>query len=235
LFRRVPEAESGITRSRSGDWNDGDLGGFTADLDNDGNLEIYLLSSDYPGTKSMLFKKQADGKYKDIAADSKSQVRRAHGGAFVDIDRDGDYDMIVGTSFMRWAASDNDGKYKPEKQWIKVLRNDTGQDSNKVIIDLAGKGANRDAVGAKIVVRAGGKQFVREVLGGYGLNGFQNDSLQIIGLGDICEVESVEITWPDKDGTVTKYENVFANYVLEIDQEKGLKHHKIDEYFRKTE
>ncbi len=234
-LRRVPEAESGITRSRSGDWNDGDLGGFTADLDNDGNLEIYLLSSDYPGTKSMLFKKQADGKYKDIAADSKSQVRRAHGGAFVDIDRDGDYDMIVGTSFMRWAASDNDGKYKPEKQWIKVLRNDTGQDSNKVIIDLAGKGANRDAVGAKIVVRAGGKQFVREVLGGYGLNGFQNDSLQIIGLGDICEVESVEITWPDKDGTVTKYENVYANYVLEIDQEKGLKHHKIDEYFGKTE
>ena len=143
--------------------------------------------------------------------------------------------LAIHLSFMRWAASDNDGKYKPEKQWIKVLRNDTGQDSNKVIIDLAGKGANRDAVGAKIVVRAGGKQFVREVLGGYGLNGFQNDSLQIIGLGDICEVESVEITWPDKDGTVTKYENVYANYVLEIDQEKGLKHHKIDEYFRKTE
>ena len=232
-LRRVSEEESGITRKRSGSWNDGDLGGFAADFDNDGKLDIYILSSDYPGTKSMLFQQQSDGKFKDTASESEAQVARAHGGAFVDIDRDGDYDLIVGSSFMRWNSTDADGSKKPEKQWIKVLRNDTGQDANKVMIDISGSTANRDAIGAKIIVKAGGKQFVREVQGAYGLNGFQNDHLQIIGLGEICEVEEIEIRWPDKEGTVTKYDKVFANYVLEIDQEKGLKHHKIEEYFVK--
>ena len=232
-LKRLSEEESGITRTRMGSWNDGDLGGFAADFDNDGRLDIYVLSSDYPGTKSMLFQQQSDGKFADKAGDAAAQVARAHGGAFVDIDRDGDYDIIVGTSFMRWSASDADGKNKPEKQWIKVLRNDTGQDANKVIIDITGSTANRDAIGAKIIVKAGGKQFVREVQGAYGLNGFQNDHLQIIGLGDICEVEEIEIHWPDKENSVTKYDKVFANYVLEINQETGLKHHKIEEYFGK--
>ena len=232
-LRRVSEEESGITRKRSGSWNDGDLGGFTADFDNDGRLDIFILSSDYPGTKSMLFQQQADGRFADTAKEAEAQVPRAHGGAFVDIDRDGDYDLIIGTSFMRWNASDSDGLKKPKQQWIKVLRNDTGQDANKVIIDITGSTANRDATGAKIIVKAGGKQFVREVQGAYGLNGFQNDHLQIIGLGDICEVEEIEIRWPDKENSVTKYNKVFANYVLEINQETGLKHHKIEEYFGK--
>ena len=232
-LKRLSEEESGITRKRSGSWNDGDLGGFAADFDNDGKLDIYILSSDYPGTKSMLFQQLSDGRFSDTAKDAGVQVARAHGGAFVDIDRDGDYDLIVGTSFMRWSASDSDGLKKPEKQWIKVLRNDTGQDANKVIIDITGTTANRDAIGAKIIVKAGGKQFVREVQGAYGLNGFQNDHLQIIGLGDICEVEGIEIHWPDKENTVTTYDKVFANYVLEINQETGLKHHKIEEYFGK--
>lgn len=232
-LRRISEEESGITRKRTGSWNDGDLGGFAADFDNDGRLDIFILSSDYPGTKSMLFQQQADGRFSDTAKEAGAQVARAHGGAFVDIDRDGDYDLIIGTSFMRWSATDSDGLKKPEKQWIKVLRNDTGQDANKVIIDISGSTANRDAIGAKIIVKAGGKQFVREVQGAYGLNGFQNDHLQIIGLGDICEVEEIEIRWPDKENSVTKYDKVFANYVLEINQETGLKHYKIEEYFGK--
>ncbi len=232
-LKRLSEEESGITRKRSGSWNDGDLGGLAVDFDNDGKLDIYILSSDYPGTKSMLFQQQADGRFSETAKDAAAQVARAHGGAFVDIDRDGDYDLIVGTSFMRWSTTDTDSKKKPEKQWIKVLRNDTGQDANKVIIDISGSTANRDAIGAKIIVKAGGKQFVREVQGAYGLNGFQNDHLQIIGLGEICEVEGIEIHWPDKENSVTTYDKVFANYVLEINQETGLKHHKIEEYFGK--
>lgn len=232
-FRRVAEAESGITRSRTGGWNDGDLGGVTADFDNDGKMDIYILSSDYDGTKSLLFQQQSDGKFKDAAKDSGSQIPRAHGGALLDIDRDGDYDLIVGVSMMRWGTDSADYGKRPEKQWVTVLRNDTGSQANKVMIDLKGKTANRSAIGAKITVKAGGKQFVREVQSSYGLTGFQNDTLQIIGIGDLCEVEEVEVRWPDKDLTVTKYTNVHPNYVLEIDQETGLTHHRIEEYFGK--
>lgn len=234
-FRRVDEKESGITRTRTGGWNDGDLGGVTADFDNDGKMDIYILSSDYDGTKSLLFQQQSDGKFKDTAKDSGSQIPRAHGGALLDIDRDGDYDLLVGVSMMRWGADTADYSKRPEKQWVTVLRNDTGSDANKVIIDLAGTKANRSAVGAKITVKAGGKQFVREVQSSYGLTGFQNDTLQIIGIGSLCEVEEIEVRWPDKDLTVTKYTDVHPNYVLEIDQEAGLKHHRIEEYFGKDQ
>jgi len=232
-FRRVAEADSGITRSRAGSWNDGDLGGVTADFDNDGKLDIFVLSSDYDGTKSLLYQQQSDGKFKETGKNAGAQIPRAHGGALIDIDRDGDYDLIVGVSMMRWSTTDGDGAKKPEKQWVTVLRNDTGSDANRVMIDLIGTKANRSAIGAKIIVKAGGKQFVREVQSSYGLTGFQNDSLQIIGIGNLCEVEEVEIQWPDADKTVTKYTEVYPNYVLEINQETGLKHHKIEEYFLK--
>jgi hypothetical protein len=234
-FRRVDEKESGITRLRTGAWNDGDLGGMTADLDNDGKMDIFILSSDYDGTKSLLFQQQADGTFADIAKDSGSQIPRAHGGSLIDIDRDGDYDLLVGVSTMRWGSDTSDYSKRPEKQWMTVLRNDTGQDANKVMIDLKGTKANRNAIGARIIVKAGGKQFIREVQGGYGLTGFQNDHLQIIGIGNICDVEEVEIRWPDSEGTVSKFTDVYANYVLEIDQDKGLTHHTVEEYFSKED
>jgi len=232
-FRRVDEKESGITRARTGGWNDGDLGGLAADFDNDGKMDIYILSSDYDGTKALLFQQQQDGKFKETGKDAGAQIPRAHGGSLIDIDRDGDYDLIVGVSMMRWGTDTADYNKRPEKQWVTVLRNDTGADANKVIISITGSKANRSAIGARIIVKAGGKEFIREVQSSYGLTGFQNDSLQIIGLGNICEIEEIEVRWPDKDRTVTKYTNVYANYLLEIDQEKGLKHHKMEDYFSK--
>lgn len=228
-FRRVDEKESGITRARSGGWNDGDLGGLAADFDNDGKMDIYILSSDYDGTKSLLFQQQVDGTFKENGKDAGAQIPRAHGGSLIDIDRDGDYDLVVGVSMMRWGTDTGDYNKRPEKQWVTVLRNDTGADANKVIIDITGSKANRSAIGARIIVRAGGKEFIREVQSSYGLTGFQNDSLQIIGLGNICEIDEIEVRWPDKDKTVTKYTNVYANYVLRIDQEQGLTHHTLDE------
>jgi enediyne biosynthesis protein E4 len=232
-FRRVDEKESGITRARSGGWNDGDLGGLAADLDNDGKMDIYVLSSDYDGTKSLLFQQQSDGKFKETGKDAGAQIPRAHGGSLIDIDRDGDYDLIVGVSMMRWGTDAADYNKRPEKQWVTVLRNDTGSDANRVIINISGSKANRSAIGARIIVKADGKEFVREVQSSYGLTGFQNDSLQIIGLGNICEIEEIEVRWPDKDRTVTKYTEVYANYLLEIDQEKGLKHYTLEDYFSK--
>lgn len=234
-FRRVDEEESGITRPRYGSWNDGDLGGMAADFDNDGKMDIFILSSDYDGTKSLLFQQQADGTFADKGKDSGTQIARAHGGSLIDIDRDGDYDLLVGVSTMRWGTDTADYSKRPEKQWMTVLRNDTGQDANRVIIDIRGSKANKNAIGARIIVKAGGKQFMREVQGGHGLTGFQNDLLQIIGLGNICDVEEVEIRWPDSEGTVSKFADVYANYVLEIDQDAGLKHHKIEDYFSKDD
>ncbi len=235
-FKRLMEEESGITRPRYGGWDDGDLGGLAADFDNDGKMDIYIMSSDYPGTTSLLYQQQNDSRFKEVAKESGTLIARAHGGALIDIDRDGDYDLIVGVSFMRWGSDTSDYSEKPEKQWIRVLRNDTGQNANRVMIDMIGGGkegkSNRSAIGARIIVRAGEKEFVREVQSSYGLMGFQNDLFQIIGIGNICDVDEIEIRWPDKKGSVDIFREVYANYVLRIHQEEGLTHHKLEDYFK---
>ncbi|HPG36963.1 MAG TPA: VCBS repeat-containing protein, partial [bacterium] len=120
-------------------------------------MDIYILSSDYDGTKALLFQQQQDGKFKETGKDAGAQIPRAHGGALVDIDRDGDYDLIVGVSMMRWGTDTADYNKRPEKQWVTVLRNDTGADANKVIISITGSKANRSAIGARIIVKADGK------------------------------------------------------------------------------
>ncbi len=220
-FERIPEKESGITRPRAGGWNDGDLGGIAADFDNDGRMDVLILSSDYPDTTALLYQQQKDGTFKEIAEKAGIKLNRAHGGTVFDYDRDGDLDVVMGTSLMRWTA--NDRPPKPEKAWVHIYRNDTPV-GNRIAILLKGdpeQGCNSNAIGARIVVKAGGKQFVREVQSGYGIWGFSNDFEQIIGIGNECHIDSIEIHWPNKAHSVTTIQDIEANYRLIISQKTG--------------
>ncbi|MFO7735875.1 MAG: CRTAC1 family protein [bacterium] len=231
----VPESDSGITRERSGSWNDGDLGAVAADFDNDGLMDILVLSSDYPGTHSLLYQQKESGVFREVSEESGTVVHRAHGGAYFDMDLDGDYDLVVGQSMMRWSSSDFPPR--PEKNWIKVFRNDTGQDANRIMIDIAGAGekgsAPRDASGARIKVHVGDRVFIREVKSSYGLYGFRNDSFIIIGLGKICQVDKLEVKWNDSENSVSEFTDIRANYVLKIRQNEPLKHMTLEEYRKK--
>ncbi len=217
-FVRPGNAATGLDRGNDGyGWNEGDLGAVMADFDNDGRLDIYLAESDYPSTWSHLFHAQADGTYVDRAYAADARVFRAHGIGLIDFDRDGDYDLVVGTSLMRWEQGDYPPK--PDDVYAYVLRNEVGQDANKLMFQLlGGPGTNRGAVGARITVRAGGRTFVREVQGGYGLTGFEQDPLQIVGIGATCVADEVVVRWPDATLDETRLTGVPANYVLRIEQ-----------------
>ncbi len=235
-FKRPGREATGLAREhKTTTWDEGDLGAMTADFDNDGRLDLYVLSSDYPGTYSLLYQQQADGIFADKTAESKTKIARAHGGSFIDYDRDGDYDLIIGTSLMRWTASDIPAK--PEDAWVHVLRNDSETQGNRVMIWLEGAGepgyANRDAIGARVTVKAGGKSFIREMQGGYGLFGFEHDRLMIIGIGAACAIDSIEVQWPNNGGTSTKYTEVRANYVLKIHEKNGLEHVLLENFAKK--
>lgn len=232
-FDRPGRDNMGLGRKHStGSWDEGDLGAEAADFDNDGRLDILVNSSDYPGTFSVLYQQQADGTFIETGKEAGARVNRNHGAGLIDIDRDGDYDLVMATTLMRWKSTDIPPA--PEQPWVYILRNDTGQNANKVMVHLEGAGkpgmTNKDAVGSRIIVKAGGKQFIREVQGGYGLQGIQQDPLMIIGLGSICQVDEVEIHWNNKDNTVSSFKNVRANYVLKINEETGLTHLTLAEY-----
>ncbi len=212
-------------------WNEGDLGGALFDFDMDGQLDVLVASSDYPYTWSLFWRQKNDQTFKDETDDAGLRLDRAHGVALLDYDRDGDHDVLMGTSSMRW-SSDDDPPY-PGAIYAHLYRNDVGQDGNRLMIHLEGSGtggANRDALGARIVATAGDDVFVREVVGGHGLSGQQNDPLQIIGTDDHCTVDRLEIRWPDGDQTVEVFEPVRANYVLVIRQGQGIEYLTLDEY-----
>jgi hypothetical protein len=112
------------------------------------------------------------------------------GAAFGDIDDDGDIDIAV---------SHKDGP-------AALLRNDTPRNGNTWIrLDLRGTRSNRDAIGARVEVAAGGRTIHRQRKGGCSLES-ANDPRVLIGLGRVEEVESLVVRWPS--GAVTKQEHL---------------------------
>ena len=57
---------------------------------------------------------------------------------------------------------------------------------------------------------AGDVRLVQEVGGGYGHFGMQSDLVLHFGIGE-CEQASVEIRWPDGNGTTDTFDDVVAN------------------------
>jgi hypothetical protein len=71
-------------------------------------------------------------------------------------------------------------------------------------------GSNRDALGAKVTLTAGGKKLVRFVksCGSY-LSA--HDTRLLVGLGEATHVDDVEVKWPNQNGTVQRFAGLEAD------------------------
>jgi hypothetical protein len=212
-------------------WNEGDLGGALLDFDDDGRLDIWILSAAYPGTCSLLYRQLEDGTFEEVGEEAGVRVPRGIGGAVVDYDRDGDQDLVVGSERNRWETS-IDGPM-PEADYVRVFRNEVGQDRNRVMLHLEGSGeggASRSAIGARVEVRVGDRLIAREVMAGEGHDSYQHDPLMIVGLGEACRADEVSVRWPSADHGVTVIPDVPANYVLVVHETEGYEFQTLDEY-----
>jgi hypothetical protein len=95
-----------------------------------------------------------------------------------------------------------------------LLRNELAGKRNWLQVELVGVKSNRDAVGARVILKAGGQQQMRELVLGDGY-GSQNTLRQHFGLGDRGVVDELTVRWP-RTGTVQTYRNVAANRIIEI-------------------
>jgi hypothetical protein len=103
----------------------------------------------------------------------------ARGAAFGDLDDDGDIDIVV---------NQMDGA-------PALLRNDTPSTHAWVRLALVGSRTNRDAIGARVIIEAGGRRIVRQRKGGCSLQS-TNDPRMLIGLGQADEITRVTVRWP---------------------------------------
>ncbi len=109
--------------------------------------------------------------------------------AFLDFDNDGSVDVLV--------ANNGDPP--------TLLHNDGGSGNHFVNFKLVGTKSNRDAVGARIRVVAGGISQIREIAGG-GSYLSQSELRANFGLGAAARAELVEISWPS--GARQSFKNV---------------------------
>ena len=162
------------------------------DFDNDGHRDVFIANGhvfpdvDKTGTstyrqRNQVFRNDGRGRFSHVTEDAGGGLlieQSSRGAAFGDYDNDGDIDVLV--------VDIND---RPT-----LLRNDT-TGGGWVTLQLAGTRSNRDAIGAKVTVEAGGRQQIGEVRSG-GSYLSHNDMRVHFGLGEARTVDRVTIRWP---------------------------------------
>jgi len=202
VFSRPGNDQTGLVRDHEmPGWNDGDMTAAVFDFDNDGWHDVYIGASEYAGNRGLLYHQDPDQPGTFTAMDTADffEHNRSQGVGIADIDRDGDLDMVVGHSRNRCDADEPNDCY--DTQEIRVFRNVLGQDGNWLQLDLeGGEGTNRAAIGARVTITAGGVTQSRDVDGGHGHYGLQQERVLHFGLAAACEAE-VTVRWPDYDLT----------------------------------
>lgn len=128
---------------------------------------------------NVLFRNNGNGKFTEVAyVNTADRIEDGRGLAVLDYDEDGRLDLAL-RNFQMPAT---------------ILRN-RGDAAHWVRFDLVGTRSNRDAVGAKLRLRAGDRWQTRVVTAGSGYVS-SSSKRQHFGLGSATRVEEVVIEWP---------------------------------------
>src|SRR5258705_631064 len=113
------------------------------------------------------------------------------------------------------ADFDNDGRldlYQTNADQPALLyHNQTEGVGNWVELKLTGVKSNRDAIGARVTLKAGGQTMIREGNGGNGYSGPSSLRLHF-RIGAATKIDSMEIPWP---GRGSPQEAVAGNQITE--------------------
>ena len=186
---------------------------FDADLD--GDLDLFVANGhlyeqapllnpqDNHLQPNQLFRNNGDGTFTDVSAEAGPglAVQAASRGLAVgDVDRDGDLDLYV-------TANGGPGA---------LLLNETERrDRHGLQLELVGGPSNRDAVGARLTIKAGDLILVRQwVAGGSYLS--HGEPRSIIGIGAAAAADRVEIVWPS--GSVQELSDVPADRLVTVEE-----------------
>lgn len=161
------------------------------DYDNDGDLDIFVANGhtfqyldNYDlliPQKDQCFRYEGDGIFTDASAATGIAAlpyRVGRGTAFGDYDNDGDVDIFI---------VNNHGP-------AALLRNEGGNQNNWLHVKLVGTKGNRDAVGARIRLKAGDRIQLREINAGASYLSFNSLTAEF-GLALKTTIDWIEVIW----------------------------------------
>jgi hypothetical protein len=190
------------------------------DFDNDMDEDLFLACTGGSHNKpNRLYRNDGDGTFTEIAgaggaagrvgAAVGSKAGTSESVVTADYNLDGFLDLLV----------TNGNNMRPVYLGgTKQLFRNRGNANHWLQLDLAGTSSNRDGVGARVYVRAGGFRQYREQNGGYH-RWSQNFSRIHVGLGSNTRAD-VEVIWPD--GVTRQYSGLVADRVYRVRQDGSI-------------
>jgi hypothetical protein len=185
-----------------------------SDIDNDGDLDLFVTNGFYTTTLQLnfLYLNNGNGTFTRIdntapAIDSSW----SYGCAFGDYDNDGFEDLAIAT--VRFNGAD-----EPD-----LLYHNDGNSNNWITVRLVGTTTNKSAIGTKIrvcaIINGNLAWQMREISAQTSYCG-ENDLRAHFGLGDASIIDSVKVEW--LGSSVETFTSVTSNQFITITQGQGI-------------
>jgi tetratricopeptide (TPR) repeat protein len=182
----------------------GTMSGNFADLNNDGRIDI-LLGNGSPRMdrlEPMVLLENNEGVFRNATFSAGLPfVGKSHGTNAADLFGNGRMSILVAAG----------GAY-PGDLLTSPVYYPSERLGNYLNIRLVGTKSNRSAIGARVTLRAGGQQQMREVFGGTNFGCLPLE--QHFGLAKLDKVDSIEIRWPS--GLRQRLENPPVNDTIRV-------------------
>ena len=181
------------------------------DYDNDGHEDLYVASGfldtddiNRREQPNLLFRNDGAGGFADVSGVSgAADWGTGRGVAYADFDGDGCLDLFLV----------NMGRSAARGEPARLYHNRCVWGNNWLVVETVGTTSNRDGIGARITLTAGGRTQIREVAAGAS-NSSQNMLPVHFGLGQVAVVDEITVRWPS--GRVQTLRDVPPNRTLTI-------------------
>jgi hypothetical protein len=211
------------------------------DFDNDGWPDLLLVNGHvYPEVDSqhlgstfqeprILYHNNGNATFTDISATSGPGITNAissRGLAIGDLWNDGHLSAVV--SNMNAPPSLLVNQVRTANHWVTIRavgslvasksQPQTGAATSSSTRNSPAKKSNRDAIGARIRVKAGNRNFIDEVRSGSSF--ISNNDLRVhFGLGAVTKIDWVEIRWPS--GLVETFDKIAIDAIHNLNEGSG--------------